>query len=171
MEWVQQIEGQRLFLSLGSVLCNDEWAEALEKVKKWAGVLRSDDLLLVGMDAHVVNKNDEKIWAAYHSQDDLYHSFFMRGFEKANEIVGETWFREQDWELKAELENPTRHRWFFRANHTFELGTTGRVIEEGEEIDWFDSHKYNETDVEVMLGKAKLVARKIWQAPESEFRK
>lgn len=170
MEWVQQIQGQRLFLSLGSVLCNDEWAEALDKVRKWAGILRKDDLLLVGMDAHVVEQDDDKIWAAYHTRDDLYKSFFLRGFEKANSLVGETWFREEDWDLLAELENPTRHRFYFRANHSFELGTTGRVIEEGEEIDWFDSHKYNEETVGMMLGKAGLAAREIWQAPQSEFR-
>lgn len=171
LKWVQQIKGQRLFLSLGSVLCNDPWAEALRKVREWAGILRSDDLLLVGMDAHLVNQDDEKIWAAYHTRDDLYRSFFASGFEKANTLVGETWFREEDWDLEAELESPTRHRFYFRANRTFQLGTSGRVIQEGEEMDWFDSHKYGPNDVDIMFTKAGLRGRKIWQAPDSEFRK
>jgi len=170
LEWVQSIKSQRLFLSLGSVLCNDDWFVAVNKVKGWAGILRPDDMLLVGMDAHLTGQDDEKIWASYHTREDLYESFFVSGFEKANCLVGETWFRKEDWDVKAQLENPTRHRWYFRANHTFELGTTGRIIQEGEEFDWFDSHKYGEDNVKVMFEKAGLIADTTWQAPGSEFR-
>lgn len=127
-------------------------------------------MLLVGMDAHLTGQDDEKIWASYHTREDLYESFFVSGFEKANCLVGETWFRKEDWDVKAQLENPTRHRWYFRANHTFELGTTGRIIQEGEEFDWFDSHKYGEDNVKVMFEKAGLIADTTWQAPGSEFR-
>lgn len=170
LKWVQQIKGPRLFLSLGSVLCNDPWAEALEKVRQWAGILQPNDMLLVGMDAHLASQDHDKIWAAYHSSDDLYKKFFVNGFDHANRLVGETWFREEDWDLLAELENPTRHRFFFRANHDFQLGETGRFVKEGEEMDWFDSHKYGQEDVETMFEKSSLIATKVWQAPGSEFR-
>jgi EasF-like predicted methyltransferase len=171
LQWVQQIKGPRLFLSLGSVLCNDPWPEALRKVKQWAAILQPDDLLLVGMDAHLAPKDESKIWAAYHSRNDLYKKFFLNGFDHANRLVGETWFREEDWDFEAELENPTRHRFYFRANHDFQLGTKGHIIRKGEEMDWFDSHKYSQDDVETMFNKAGLVATNIWQAPDSEFRK
>lgn len=170
LKWVQQIKGPRLFLSLGSVLCNDPWSEALDKVRQWANILRPSDMLLVGMDAHLVSQDDDKIWAAYHSRDDLYKKFFLNGFDHANRLVGETWFREEDWDILAELENPTRHRFFFRANHDFHLGENGRFVEKGEEMDWFDSHKYSQDDVETMFEKSNLIATKIWQAPGSEFR-
>lgn len=127
-------------------------------------------MLLVGMDAHLVSQDDDKIWAAYHSRDDLYKKFFLNGFDHANRLVGETWFREEDWDILAELENPTRHRFFFRANHDFQLGENGRFVEKGEEMDWFDSHKYSQDDVETMFEKSNLIATKIWQAPGSEFR-
>jgi len=168
--WVQQVKGPRLFLSLGSVLCNDPWPEALAKVRQWASILRPVDMLLVGMDAHLTSHDKEKIWAAYHSRDDLYTDFFLNGFEHANRLVGETWFREEDWDREAELEECNRHRFFFRAKHDFQLGTTGRRVEKGEEVDWFDSHKYGQDDVETMFEKSGLVASKIWQAPGSEFR-
>lgn len=171
LQYAQQIKGPRLFLSLGSVLCNDAWPEALRKVKEWAGILREDDFLLVGMDAHLVPRDNEKIWAAYHSRDDLYRKFFLNGFNHANRLVGETWFREEDWNFEAELENPTRHRFFFRAKRDIKLGRKGRKIAKGEELDWFDSHKYGQEDVETMFEKAGLVAINIWQAPGSEFRK
>lgn len=171
LDWVQRITGPRLFLSLGSVLCNDPWPEALAKVKTWANVLRNDDALFVGMDAHLVTEHREKIWKAYHSCDDLYQQFWLNGFDHANRLIGETWFREDDWHFLAELENPTRHRFFLRAKHTFRLGKTGREVKEGEEVEWFDSHKYCQADVELMFQKANLVAANVWRAPDSEFRK
>jgi uncharacterized SAM-dependent methyltransferase len=172
LRYAQKIQGPRVFLSLGSVLCNDPWSEALKKVKNWASILKPRDYLLVGMDAHLVQHDYDKIWAAYHSRDDLYRRFFLNGFDHANRLVGETWFREQDWELLAELENPTRHRFYFRAKRDLWLGGQyGRKVHEGEEIDWFDSHKYGQDDVETMFRKAGLVAVNIWQAPNSEFRK
>ncbi|KAF4125637.1 L-histidine Nalpha-methyltransferase / hercynylcysteine S-oxide synthase [Geosmithia morbida] len=170
LEWVQRIRGPRLFLSLGSVLCNDPWPEALSKVRSWAGILRPGDMLFVGMDAHLVPQDSDKVWRSYHSCDDLYREFWLNGFDHANRLAGETWFREEDWDFLAELEYPTRHRFFLRAKHGFRFGQTGRRVEKGEEIDWFDSHKYSQSDVEIMFEKANLSASNIWQAPNSEFR-
>lgn len=153
------------------MLCNDPWPEALNKVRKWAKILRPSDMLFVGMDAHLVPRDSEKIWAAYHSREDLYRKFFLNGFDHANRLVGETWFHEKDWTLSAELENPTRHRFFLKANRDLQLGKTGRAVKKGEEIDWFDSHKYSQSDVETMFEKANLLATMVWQAPNSEFRR
>lgn len=172
MEYVQKIETPRLFLSLGSVLCNDPWPEALSHLKYWASALRPDDLLLIGMDGHILPNNREKIWDAYHSCDDLYHTFFLNGFKHANQLAGEEWFHEEDWEFLAQLEHEptTRHRFFFRANKDVKL-KMGRTIKKGEEFDWFDSHKYGEDSVRLMCYKAGLSVLDVWQAPNSEFRK
>lgn len=171
MEYVQKIETPRLFLSLGSVLCNDPWPEALSHLKYWASALRPDDLLLIGMDGHILPNNREKIWDAYHSCDDLYHTFFLNGFKHANQLAREEWFREEDWEFLAQLEHEptTRHRFFFRANKDVKL-KMGRTIKKGEEFDWFDSHKYGEDSVRLMCYKAGLSVLDVWQAPNSEFR-
>lgn len=171
--WAQGIPGQRLFLSLGSVLCNDPWHQALNHLRYWAEELRPQDLLLIGMDAHVVPDHEEKIWASYHSCDELYKQFFMSGFAEANRLVGEEWFKEEDWEYGAELERSptTRHRVFFRAKRDIALRSIGRTFTKGEEIDWFDSHKYDEYHVRMMCRKAGLTVVNVWQAPGSEFRK
>ncbi|UKZ76506.1 hypothetical protein TrVFT333_004212 [Trichoderma virens FT-333] len=172
MAYVQGIEGQRLFLSLGSVLCNDPWPEALSHLKYWAKALRPNDLLLVGMDAHLLPNDKDKIWAAYHSRDDLYHQFFLNGFDQVNKAIGEEWFQEEDWDFMAQLEDKptTRHRFFFRANKDVTIHKLGRTIKQGEELDWFDSHKYGEESVRLMCHKAGLSVISVWQAPNSEFR-
>ncbi|KAF5550826.1 hypothetical protein FPHYL_9271 [Fusarium phyllophilum] len=172
MSYIQKISTPRLFLSLGSVLCNDPWPEALAHLKFWADALRPDDLLLIGMDGHTLPNNKEKIWNAYHSCDDLYHKFFLNGFKHANRLAGEEWFREEDWELLAQLEDEptTRHRFFFRAKKDVKLKKMSSIIQKGEEFDWFDSHKYGEDNVRLMCYKAGLSVIDVWQAPGSEFR-
>ncbi|EQL01248.1 DUF323 domain-containing protein [Ophiocordyceps sinensis CO18] len=170
-EYVQRIKGPRLFLSLGSVLCNDPWLDALNHVKYWAEAMRQDDLLLIGMDAHMLPQDEKKIWAAYHSRD-LSRRFFLNGFHHANRLAGEDWLREDDWTFGAQLEKEptTRHRFFIRAKRQIKLASLGRVIEAGEELDWFDSHKYDEASVQLMCSKAGLGVVDVWQAPNSEFR-
>ncbi|KAF7559998.1 hypothetical protein G7046_g4156 [Stylonectria norvegica] len=172
MNYIQQIKSPRLLLSLGSVLCNDPWPEALGHLKFWANAMRPDDLLLIGMDAHLLPKDEKKIWAAYHSCDELYKTFFLNGFDHANRLAGEEWFHEEDWEFLAQLESTptTRHRFFFRAKRDIKLEKSGRTIKEGEELDWFDSHKYGEDSVRLMCSKAGLSIITVWQAPDSEFR-
>ncbi|PHH84855.1 hypothetical protein CDD83_1264 [Cordyceps sp. RAO-2017] len=171
-EYVDKITTPRLFLSLGSVLCNDPWPEALHHLKNWVETMRQDDLLLIGMDAHMLPDSEDKLWAAYHSRGDLYRRFFLNGFEHANRLAGEQWFREEDWTFEAQLEKEptTRHRFFFRANRDITLAKLERVIEKGEEFDWFDSHKYSEDSVQLMCSKAGLSVIDVWQAPDSEFR-
>ncbi|GFP54690.1 ergothioneine biosynthesis protein 1 [Trichoderma asperellum] len=172
MSYVKGVEGQRLFLSLGSVLCNDPWAEALNHLRYWAAALRPGDLLLVGMDAHLLPKDEDKIWKAYHSRDDLYRQFFLNGFNQVNKAVGEEWFQEEDWEFMAQLEEQptTRHRFFFRAKRDVIIHKLNRTFKAGDELDWFDSHKYGEESVRLMCHKAGLSVINVMQAPGSEFR-
>lgn len=172
MEYVQSITSPRLFLSLGSVLCNDPWPEALHHLKVWASALRPNDLLLIGMDGHQLPHDKAKLWAAYHSRDDLYKKFFLNGFDHANRLVGEDWFREEDWDFLAELEEQptTRHRFYFRANRDIRLSRIDRTIKKGEELDWFDSHKYGEEEVRLMCYKAGMSVIDVWRAPGSQFR-
>lgn len=173
MNYVQKIGTSRLFLSLGSVLCNDPWPQALSHLKHWANTLRSGDLLLVGMDAHLLPHHQNKIWAAYHTRQDLFKSFFLNGFERLNQVVGHSWFLPEDWDILAEMEEQptTRHRFFLRAKRDIHLQGVSRVIKEGDEYDWFDSHKYSEESVRLMCYKAGLSVLEVWQAPDSEFRK
>ncbi|KAH7319750.1 histidine-specific methyltransferase [Stachybotrys elegans] len=172
MEHVEGIKSPRLFLSLGSVLCNDPWPEALNHLKAWANLLRPDDYLLVGMDGHLIANHKEKIWAAYHTSQSLFDEFFLNGFKRLNHVAGEDWFHEDDWELLAELEEvpTTRHRFYLRAKRDLSLRNLGRIINEGEEFDWFDSHKYDEENVRMMCRKAGLAVLEVYQAPDSDFR-
>ncbi|OAA50576.1 hypothetical protein NOR_01026 [Metarhizium rileyi] len=171
-KFVGAITGPRLFLSLGSVLFNDPWNQAIEHAKAWAKVMRPGDKLLAGMDGHTSKDHRDKIWMAYHSKDELYEKFFLNGFKHANRLLGEELFVKDDWDFCAELEAEpsTRHRFYFRAKRVIRSGAVGRLICVGEEFDWFDSHKYTAADVAKMCVGAGLKICQTMQAPGSEFR-
>jgi EasF-like predicted methyltransferase len=172
MEYIRTIPGPRLFLSLGSVLCNDPWQQANDHLASWAKLFRPADLLVVGMDGHVLPGHFQKIWDAYHKHEDLYIDFFHNGMNRMDRVLGFPCFRPEDWTIDAELTKfpYTRHRWFFRANKEIRLEQLDKVIKQGEEYDWFDSHKYDENDVRKMCRLAGLSVWDMWQAPGSEFR-
>ncbi|KAG5985891.1 hypothetical protein E4U43_005814 [Claviceps pusilla] len=168
----RHIKGPRLFLSFGSVLCNDEWVRAVNHLKAWRTVMRPEDLLIAGMDAHMAEEFQEKIEAAYHARGDLYRKFFLNGFDNINRCLGHDVFVEANWQFCCELEHAptTRHRVYFRARRNIECPLLNRVIQIGEEVDWFDSHKYSENNVQIMCSKAGLNVVDVWKADDSEFR-
>jgi len=174
-KYVATIPGPRLFLSLGSVLCNDDWDKAVSNLSKWAALLRSEDHMLVGMDGHLLPGDKDKIWAAYHSRhsDELFRLFWLNGFAHINRLAGAAIFKEEDWEFMAMMETDptTRHRFYMVAKRDIDMVPFNQTIRKGEEIDWFDSHKYGEHQVALMCKAAKLEVIKIWKAPNSEFRK
>ncbi|ROT36575.1 hypothetical protein SODALDRAFT_315560 [Sodiomyces alkalinus F11] len=172
LSWVADLDPAipRLFLSLGSVLFNDSWDTAVANLKRWASLMRPQDLILAGMDGHTIQNHREKIWAAYHAHPDLYAKFWSNGFAYANELLGEEYLRDEDWECCAELEDHEgRHRFFFKANKDVAIGD--KTLPKGFEFEWFDSHKHDEEDVLKMCEEAGLSVIKSWHAPDSEMRK
>lgn len=207
MQELRKLPSPRVFLSLGSVLCNDEWNTALRHLRSWSAMLREEDFILIGMDGHTDSSDFRKIWRSYHPEaalsdtDDcadaecpesakchadndsgieidvghsqLYEAFWRNGFEHANHLVGEDWFRFEDWTVRGFLEEePTlSHRFIFQANRDISLGSSGIAFKQGEEFDWFDAHKYGPTDVTRMCSIAGLEVVADWQAPDSHMRK
>jgi uncharacterized SAM-dependent methyltransferase len=174
--FVRQIMSPRLFLSFGSVLCNDYWDAALSHLKSWATELRPADYLLMGMDGHLREQNSKKIWRSYHTRGDLYEKFFRNGMDRANKVLGEQFFNWDDWKLDSGLESYvgscpfTRHSWTFKAQRDIHMNGVGRVVCEGDKFEWFDSHKYGEEQVELLCALSGLEVLEIYRTPGSEFR-
>ena len=170
-EYVKRISGPILLASLGSVICNDAFVKALDHLKVWARLMRRGDRMLIGMDGHLLPKDKDKIWKAYHSSEDLFRDFFNNGFSHANKLLHETCFREEDWSYEAELEEEptTRHRFFFRAKRDVRISSMGVTIAKGRELDWFDSHKQGLDNVQAMCSKAGLSVIDVWKPAESNF--
>jgi uncharacterized SAM-dependent methyltransferase len=174
--FVRQIMTPRLFLSFGSVLCNDDWDAALSHLKSWADELRPADYLLMGMDGHLGEEHSKKIWRSYHTRGDLYEKFFRNGMDRANKVLGQQFFNWDDWKLVADLEScldphpVTCHSWIFQARRDIHMRGEGRVVCEGDKLAWFDSHKYGEEQVELLCDLSGLDIIEIYRMPGSEFR-
>ncbi|KAI8220995.1 Ergothioneine biosynthesis protein 1 [Colletotrichum sp. SAR 10_99] len=165
----------RVFLSLGSVLFNDPWAKAVASLREWSAIMRTDDLILAGMDGHDVTS--PKVWDAYHAHPDLFETFFHKGLERANALLGEAVFKPQDWEICGEIEEDEgRHRFFLKANRDVAVsaaatgGDAGLVLQQGTELDWFDAHKRPQWMVREMCAAAGLEIVKSWAIEGSEMR-
>jgi uncharacterized SAM-dependent methyltransferase len=180
-KWITSLKSPRVFLSLGSVLCNDAWDTALHYLRSWATVLRPNDVFLIGMDGHSESGHDDKVWRSYHphqaqmtkQQLDHYGRFWRNGFDHANRLVGQPWFQESDWQVTGLIEHEptTSHRFIFRAKRDIPLGDSGVTFRKGDEMDWFDAHKYGERDVRTLCSLAGLEVLRVWKAPQSEMRK
>lgn len=152
------------------MLFNNVTATAVADLKKWVALMRPQDLILAGMDGHSIHEHRDKVWAAYHSREDLFDAFWANGFAHANELLGEEWLRPEDWETCAEFdEYEGRHRFFFRAKGDVVLGTSGRTLPAGQELDWFDAHKHDEREVRDMCDQVGLIVLKVWKVPGSEM--
>jgi uncharacterized SAM-dependent methyltransferase len=160
----------RVFLSLGSVLFNDAWETALAHLKEWANIMADGDLLLAGMDGHTIPDDFDKIWASYHADKELYARFWQNGFRRANDLIGEECFRAEDWRVRSVIEEkPVCHRFVFRAKRTVSFGKLGFSFHAGEDMEWFDAHKYPEEKVRLACSLAGLKVLKVWKLDDSEM--
>ncbi|EFZ02675.1 DUF2260 domain protein [Metarhizium robertsii] len=169
----KNFDGRMIYLSLGSVLCNDEWDNAIEHLKDWKDVMRPDDLMLIGMDGHTAKDEDQKkkLWDSYHKREDLLKPFFDNGYDGMNRSIGEQIFNDKNFEYHAELEDEptTRHRNWITAKKDIWCEATNSMIEAGQEFDWFDAHRYGPEKVKGMCSQVGLEVMKVWQAKDSHF--
>jgi uncharacterized SAM-dependent methyltransferase len=169
--WCQtNVPHPRFFLSLGSVLFNDAWETAVAHLKQWAGIMGDEDLILAGMDGHAIPDDFGKIWASYHGDKELYTRFWQNGFRRANDLVGEECFRMQDWSVRGVVEEkPVCHRFVFRAKRDVAFEKLGISFRQGEDMEWFDAHKYPEEKVRLACSLAELQVLKVWKVEGSEM--
>jgi uncharacterized SAM-dependent methyltransferase len=171
LTWCQNnVPHPRVFLSLGSVLFNDPWETAVANLKEWASIMGETDLILAGMDGHTVPDDFNKIWASYHADEELYAPFWLNGFRRANELMGEEYLHMEDWSIRGVIdEKPACHRFVFQAKKTVSFGKLGIDFHEGEEMEWFDAHKYPEEMVRLACFAAGLTVLRVWRLDGSKM--
>lgn len=169
--WCKTLPSPRMFLWLGSTLFRGTRDEALASLKSWTGILRPDDVMLVGADGHSAPKYHDKIWESYHADEDAWQALWDNGFQIANRVVGETWFRSADWKLDAviDTEPVVRHRSRFLAQRDVVLGTSGIKFNRGDEFVWLEPHKFNRSSVHELCALAGLQVDETWQSKDSEM--
>ena len=60
--------------------------------------MRCNDRILLGMDA---TTDKDKIWQSYHDAEGLFDAFMRSGCERSNQLLGEVWYRSNNWALNG----------------------------------------------------------------------
>lgn len=138
-EWAKSISGARIFLSLGSIYSNDTFGRAVRYLKTCVGVMRAQDLMLIGIDC---SKDLDAVWASYHDSDRLFDTFIRNGFRYSNVVVGGQWYRDEDWEVRGVLkQRPVQHKFVFRAVRDVDHPSLGLRFKIGTEIECYEGIK------------------------------
>jgi uncharacterized SAM-dependent methyltransferase len=173
ISWCASLPEPRVFLWLGSTLFRISWEESLATLKSWRALMGPNDLILAGVDGHdvAVPSQREKVWESYHAEEDTWWQFWVNGFAMVNKVVGEEWFRSEDWRCEAEIvtEPIAQHKFAFYAKRDVALGTSGIEFRQGEAVGWLDAHKFKESDVRNICRKAGLTVVEAWKAAGSEM--
>lgn len=161
MKHCRQIPGPRLFLSLGSTICNKPYPQAVKDLQRWSDVLGKQDTLLFGQDAHTIDYK-EKIERAYHSAafQDLIESFR----DIANTLAGKDVFSKDKWDLRCSFRTDSAglcHVFMFVAKEDVHFGHT---YTKGTTVDCFTSYKYDQQRVHGMCREAGMRVTNSWHS-------
>jgi uncharacterized SAM-dependent methyltransferase len=171
VDWANRNCGDRprLFLSLGSMLGNDHFEDAVARLK-WlcsTGLRNEHDMILLTMDG---TKDPEKICKSYDDAEGLFTQFIRQGFEDSNDVLGDKWYRQEDWTLLRGLtQNPTMHRFVLQAKHTIQCPMRDMTLRRGDEIDCFESFKYGPEEMGRQFEAAGIRVYARWKGPHDDL--
>jgi uncharacterized SAM-dependent methyltransferase len=161
----------RVFLSLGSMFGNDHFDDAVARLGwlRSTGLLHARDRLLLTMDG---TKDVKKICNSYDDEGGLFTAMIRQGFERSNEVLGDKWYRNEDWTLLRKLTaDPTVHRFVLQAKQTVQCDGMKITFHKGEEVDCYEGFKYGPEEMAKQFEAAELVEHARWKCPDADIRK
>jgi len=165
LTWSRTIPSAKCYLSLGSIFGNDYFEPAVARLSVWAGAMSLQDRMLLGMDAR---ENLKEVWDAFHDAEGLFERFIRNGLVHANKVLGESWYRDEDWNVAGILqENPTTHRFVITAVRDVFCELLQLRFAAGDEIDCYETFKYGPTSMRKQFEKAGFKELGNWKAPSS----
>ena len=159
------IAGPRLYLSLGSIFGNDHLTRAVDHLCAWKAkaFIGSADAMLLTMDGTTEAK---KIWESYHDDAGLFEQFIRNGCRHSNDVLGCEWYRDDDWEHKAILQqDPDVHIFVLQAKRAVDCQQLDLHFAAGDTIDCYEGFKYGPEMMRRQFAEAGLEERACWKAP------
>ncbi|KAI0523915.1 DUF323 domain-containing protein [Xylaria bambusicola] len=167
LEWAKGIEGPMLYLSLGSIFANDRLPRAIRYLQPWHDALRPDDLMLIGVDCL---QDPELVWKSYHDTAGVFERFIRNAFAYSNRVVGVEWFRDEDWDIRGELElNPVAHHFVLRAVRDVDGGESGISFKKDDEITCYGGYKQTPSLVRQQFQAVSLTEIACWPSPSGKI--
>ncbi|KAK8022456.1 hypothetical protein PG993_013223 [Apiospora rasikravindrae] len=164
----------RLYLSLGSIFGNDHPDPSAARLRDWAQKAMRETtaaeetaMMLLTMDA---TTDRTRLHASYNDNDGLYERFIRNGFRHSNRILGEDWYKDEDWDCRSVLQgDPVMHRSVLRAKRPVAVQSVGLTLEEGTEVDCYENFKYGPEAMSRQFEAAGISAIEQWKAPKADI--
>ncbi|KAF3931489.1 hypothetical protein ABW19_dt0204861 [Dactylella cylindrospora] len=171
LEWIKSFTAPKVFLSLGSTLCNNVIPVAAHGLGLWAQVMTKRDMMVLGYDG---NQDEEKVRASYITPDGMFDDFIRHGMENSNDLLETDWYKSEDWDLDRETEIQSEpqaliHRFVFRAKHDVKDETLELDIRAGERIVCYESFKYPPHVLRQQFELAGLRQKAMYKSPASDI--
>lgn len=165
--WAQAAPRAKCYISLGSMFGNNHFDAAVSYLKRWTGIMRSHDRMLLGLDGTV---DRDAIWKSYHDLSGLVHKFITNGFRHSNVVLEADWYHEQDWEISGKLRSdPLMHSFVMTALRDVKCEVLGLDMSRGEEIICYEGFKYRPSAMHKQFVAAGLKQTKQWQSPSGRI--
>ncbi|KAH8645545.1 histidine-specific methyltransferase [Tricladium varicosporioides] len=162
-----QVSGPLLLVSLGSMTGNDRWDISVEDLAQWAAIMAPNDRFLIGIDS---NQDHDKIWASYHDDDGVFETFLRTGLAFTNKVLGQDWYRDDDWVLEGEFgEAPLVHRFVFRAVRDVRFPDSNIDFSTGDRIECYEGHKYTPEEMRLQFRACGMKDLASWKSPDSDI--
>jgi uncharacterized SAM-dependent methyltransferase len=167
LEWVQRIKGPKCYISLGSMFGNDHFDAAVKRLKAWSDIMAPTDRMLLGLDA---THDKETIWNSYHDENGYFHRFIINGFNHSNEVLGQKWFRPEDWELSGEImDNPVMHQFVMTAQREVRCGPLDILFPQHTRIVCYEGFKYEPMRMRKQFAASSLQQTQQWMSPSGRI--
>ena len=152
---------------MGSSIGNLGRKEAGDFLKGFSEVLRSQDSMLIGIDAC---QESEKVYHAYNDKRGKTHEFVLNGLMHANKIMEKKVFGKDDWKVIGEYDEAAgRHQAFI--SPVRDVMVEGTLIKSGEKIRIEESYKYSLSQSNELWQHAGLTAQAIFGDRTNKYRK
>lgn len=170
LDWLKRPENAqqpRWILSMGSSIGNFDPQEAASFLQGFANTLRTNDAVLVGVDAC---QDKDKVYHAYNDECGTTHEFVLNGLLHANRLLGEDVFKLEDWKVIGEYDEVAcRHHAFYSPLRR--LVILGVYIEAGERIRVEESYKYSPSQRNELWRRAGVGQRACFGNSSNDYRK
>lgn len=151
------------------MLGNDHFEDAVARLKwlRSTGLRNEYDTLLLTMDG---TKDLEKICASYDDTEGLSTQLIRQRFEDSNDVLGDNWYRQEDWTLLRRLaQNPTMHRFVLQAKQAIQCPMRDVTLRQGDEIDCYEGFNYGPEEMAKQFEATGLREYARWKGPHDDI--
>lgn len=155
----------KTILWLGSSLGNFKRHEVPPFLAGFGEAIQPGDTMLIGIDSC---KDADRVYHAYNDRENVTHEFILNGLRHANELMNETAFNIEDWEVIGEYdEQAGRHHAFVLPRK--DVVIDGVRIPQGERVRIEESYKYSRDEILELWEGARLAGNTVWSNSNGDY--